>query len=49
MREQDCVGRVDLRNLLFMTIDGEDARDFDDAVYAEKMVAIGVYGLLLRM
>ncbi len=29
-------GRVDLRALGFVTIDGKNARDFDDAVYVEK-------------
>ena len=29
-------GRADLRELPLLTIDGETARDFDDAVYAEK-------------
>ncbi len=32
----DARGRRDLRTLNFVTIDGETARDFDDAVYAEK-------------
>ncbi len=29
-------GRLDLRDMPLVTIDGEDARDFDDAVYCEK-------------
>lgn len=29
-------GRLDLRELPLITIDGEDARDFDDAVYCEQ-------------
>ena len=31
----DLAGRADLRDLALVTIDGEDARDFDDAVWAE--------------
>lgn len=37
VRPADYQGRVDLRDLPLMTIDGETARDFDDAVYAEKV------------
>jgi ribonuclease R len=33
----DLAGRVDLRDVPLVTIDGEDARDFDDAVYCEPM------------
>ena len=32
---RELAGRIDLRQLSLITIDGETARDFDDAVYAE--------------
>jgi ribonuclease R len=35
VRPVDRRGRVDLRDVPLVTIDGEDARDFDDAVYCE--------------
>ncbi len=38
VRAVDRKGRVDLRDVPLVTIDGEDARDFDDAVYCEPMV-----------
>ncbi|WP_341937946.1 ribonuclease R [Marinimicrobium sp. C2-29] len=36
VQEQDKLHRVDVRHLPFVTIDGADARDFDDAILAEK-------------
>ncbi len=35
VQPSDFQGRVDLREMALITIDGETARDFDDAVYAE--------------
>src|SRR5690625_5320381 len=37
VRPQDFKGRVDLREVPFITIDGEDARDFDDAIYIQEV------------
>lgn len=36
VKKSDHAGRVDLRALPLVTIDGETAKDFDDAVYAER-------------
>jgi ribonuclease R len=35
LRAVDMKHRIDLRDIPLVTIDGEDARDFDDAVYCE--------------
>ena len=36
VRPQDIGNRKDLRDLPLVTIDGADARDFDDAIYAKR-------------
>ena len=45
---RDRARRADLRDVPFCTIDGEDARDFDDAVYAEKLKG-GAWRLLVAI
>ncbi|MBK6592651.1 MAG: ribonuclease R [Burkholderiales bacterium] len=39
VRLQDQQDRIDLTDVPLVTIDGEDARDFDDAVYCEQAVS----------
>lgn len=43
--ETDMANRDDLRHIQFVTIDGADARDFDDAIHVEKTE----HGYLLRV
>lgn len=37
VKEKDIAGRTDFRDVTTVTIDGEHARDFDDAITIEKM------------
>lgn len=46
--KKDAGKRVDLRDIAFVTIDGEDARDFDDAVWCAPLVS-GGYRLLVAI
>ena len=41
VKDPDLLDRVDLRDVPLVTIDGEDARDFDDAVYCEPVLING--------
>lgn len=47
VKEEDLKGRSDYRNLPIITIDNDDSKDFDDAVYVEKLdngnYTLGVY------
>lgn len=45
----DLRNRVDLRDVPFVTIDGPDAKDFDDAVYCEPIGKDGSYRLLVAI
>ncbi len=51
VRDADMVDRVDLRDIPMVTIDGEDARDFDDAVYCEpvKIGRTSAYRLIVAI
>lgn len=51
VKDADLDNRVDLRDLPLVTIDGEDARDFDDAVYCEpvKLGRVNGYRLIVAI
>lgn len=47
IKKSELKGRQDRRDLLIVTVDGEDAKDLDDAIYVEKIneddYLLGVY------
>jgi ribonuclease R len=52
VRDEDRRGRRDLTHLPLVTIDGEDARDFDDAVFVERVQGAkgkGLYRLVVAI
>lgn len=49
VKSKDKQNRIDLRHLPFVTIDGEDARDFDDAVYCEANKRTGGWRLYVAI
>jgi ribonuclease R len=49
VRTEDRRGRRDVTHLPLVTIDGEDARDFDDAVYVERLEGRGKSKGLYRL
>ena len=49
VQESDKLHRIDLRKLPFVTIDGEDARDFDDAVFCERNKSTGGWRLYVAI
>jgi ribonuclease R len=49
VRKTDLLGREDIRDLPLVTIDGESAKDFDDAVYCEPVYAGAAEGKRKRV
>ena len=48
INKDDIKNRIDLRNKIFFTIDGEDAKDLDDAICIEKL-ANGNFKLIVSI